>query len=144
MPRELQNSQCLWPARTKNVTGHFIQAYTFLGLGTAATMSSDADLSFITTSVTTNKSKLYFRFSSCVPFKKVFQKFFSVFLPVDPLLHLVFQRQPVVILLGIYQCCHNSDNSLSQTVLQSRCKDKNGHGTPCAKPECTYTKLLTY
>lgn len=49
-----------------------------------------------------------------------------------------------MIFLGIYQCCHNSDYSLSQTVLQSRCKDKICCGTPCAKPESTYTKLLNY
>lgn len=68
---------------------------------------------------------------------------FSVFLPVDPLSHLVFQRQLAEIFLGIYQCCHRSGNSLSQTILQPWHTDKNGLGTPCAKPDSKYTKLLT-
>lgn len=70
MPRELQKSQCSWLERAKYVTVHFMQAYTFSGLDTSAMMSSAADLSFITTSVTKTKSKLYFHFSSGVPFKK--------------------------------------------------------------------------
>lgn len=76
--------------------------------------------------------------------KIIIHFFFPVFLPVDPLLHLVFQRQLVVIFFRIYQCSHSSDNTLSQTVLQSRCNNKNCCGTPCAKLRSTYTKFLTY
>lgn len=130
-------------ARKNHVTVHFMQAYT----GTSAMMSSVADLSFITTSVTTTKSKLYFHFNSGVPSKKnknnnPFLPPPPVLIPVDPLLPLVFQRRLVVIFLGIYQCCHNSDNSLSQTILQSRCNNKKCCGTPCAKLGNTYWLLF--
>lgn len=104
---------------------------TLSSMSTSAAMSSDADLSFITT-MTPNKVNLCFYFSSGLPLKNKIPKSFSFFLPVDPLLDLVFSRQLVVIFLGTQQCCRNSDNSLSLTVLQSRCRDKNVCGTPCA------------
>lgn len=102
--------QCLQPVRTRNVKGRCKQAYAFPRVKHTCYNVSDAELSFITTSMTTNKSTWCFHFKPGVCFQKHFWKcvFVCLFVfPVDTLLHLVFQRQLVVIFTRVHLFHHD-------------------------------------